>query len=489
MENTQRFNVSLSVRGYEDKKKIPYNTMVFQKKEVNEDELIEYIRKGHSFMAELKNYGITPYYKSDGKQCYHQPRKEEDIRQTYFVGVDVDDAELPFSDYIESISNEIQPTFAYTTPNDGIKGHRYRLIYILNEPIQKQRDFSCYYWGIVNTLNECTNTTNKDDCGAKIERLFNGNAKDNIKVFTTYKRYDLEELPKGEEIDAKPKKRVLHKEHTSQVVSDFSQMDFDDFLTKYLTRVYKPITKQDVMYNEEGFALLPKDFKEIKDEWETYQKIKVVGIGEGRKKWLYERLQKIKDIKPTITFDELLFNAVFVVKHRINNEDGKINKDYLFEVVKNVFEGESTIKWFENTKKFEVSKKWCSEHRIKPNQYKMMVRKALNFESISRWYNTTKSVMDNLRFAEDNNIKVSRRTLYNYCYENGINPKGQPMKRTHKATETNDGTTRHTEDNNTIQRKYEPTEWLQANEYREHCKLYELFAERHQKLMSLKMAI
>lgn len=482
MENTDKIMMSISVRGYEDKDTIPYNTMVFQRREVNEDELLDYIRKGHSFMAELKRYDIIPYFAEDGKQRYHQPRKEENVKRTYFVGVDIDDSTLTFNEYISTIS--LKPTFAYTTPNDGIKGNRYRLVYLLNEPIQKQSDFASYYWGIVNTLNECTHTTNNDNCGAKIERLFNGNAKESIKTYTTYRRYYLAELPKGEDINPTPRKHNKTP-HTSQVVNDYYNMDFDDFLTKYLTRVYEPITKQNVVYNSEGFALLQKNFKEIKDEWEAYRKIKVVGIGEGRKKWLYERLQKIKDIKPNITFDELLFNGVFVMKYRIDNADGKINKDYLFDVTKKVFEGKCTIKWFENTKKFEVSKQWCSEHKIKPNQYKMIVRKALNFESISKWYDPEISVMDNLRNAEENNIKVSRRTLYNYCKDNSINTKGEPRR----ATMQNDGTPHHTEDKNTIQRNYEPIKWAKAEEYREHCKLYQLFSERYQKIMSLKMAI
>jgi len=93
--------------------------------------------------------------------------------------------------------------------------------------------------------------------------------------------------------------------------------------------------------------------------------------------------------------------------------------------------------------------------------------------------------MDNLRNAEENNIKVSRRTLYNYCKDNSINTKGEPRR----ATMQNDGTPHHTEDKNTIQRNYEPIKWAKAEEYREHCKLYQIFSERYQKIMSLKMAI
>ena len=56
------------------------------------------------------------------------------------------------------------------------------------------------------------------------------------------------------------------------------------------------------------------------------------------------------------------------------------------------------------------------------------MEKGTNFDKIKQWYDSTKSVKDNLKFAQNNNIKVGQRTLYNYCNEMGISTKGEMME-------------------------------------------------------------
>lgn len=63
-----------------------------------------------------------------------------------------------------------------------------------------------------------------------------------------------------------------------------------------------------------------------------------------------------------------------------------------------------------------------TKHRI---MYKLC-----NDLSILAWYNVNKSVKENLNYAKENNIKVSRTTLYNFCDRNGINPKGNNKLKT-----------------------------------------------------------
>lgn len=423
MKTQFKFEISISYVPYKDKP-THYGAMLFRKENITPSEMIGMVKDGFSFMAVLNDYQVKQI-----DDRFYQGRTANDILQTNFIGVDVDDSTLTFNDYISTIS--LKPTFAYTTPNDGIKGNRYRLVYIVNEPIKEQSEFSTFYNGIISTLNEQTNTINNDDCGAKIERLFNGNAKENIKTFESGLIYSKNDLPKGENSLHVSTKQVIKPRKRNKVISivqnDFFSMDFEDFYIKY-EKTFEIITQSKIYY-QNGYALLDENYKELKrfDKSGIITERRKKGVGEGRKKALYNWLMKKKQIKPTVTKDELLFNAVFEICRFIDNRDGKLTKSYIMEVVNNVFDGECTMIQDENKRQFKVDKKWCSKNGFSANQYKNVIRKKLHFEEIGGWYDVSLSVKDNLKFARENNIKVSQKTLYRFCMENGINPKGEAI--------------------------------------------------------------
>ena len=320
-------------------------------------------------------------------------------------------------------------------------------------------------------------------------------------------------MPKGDvltHISTKqaPKARKSKKANTN-VEKDFFNLDFDEFYLKY-EKVFEIVTQSKIFYKN-GYALLDEKYKEIKrfDKLGIITERRKKGVGEDRKKALYNWLMKKKQIKPDITKDELLFNAVFEICRFIDNRDGKLNKAYIMEVVSNVFESECTMVEEPNHRQFKVDKVYCSKNGISANQYKNVVRKKLHFEEIGGWYDISVSVGKNLQFAKENNIKVSQKTLYRFCNENGINPKGEGTKEetnnnismkeegpTNKAeisAQKSDikqgGTTHQTQQETPLKRNYETIKWVNADEYREHCKLYQLFAERNQKIMSYQIAI
>jgi len=482
MKTQFKFEISISYVPYKDKP-THYGAMLFRKENITPSEMLGMVKDGFSYMAVLNDYDIKQI---DNRQ--YQGRTANDVKQTNFIGVDVDDSEIEFSDYISTIS--LKPTFAYTTPNDGIKGNRYRLVYILNEPIKEQSEFSTFYNGIISTLNEQTNTINNDDCGAKIERLFNGNGKDSIKTFESGFVYSKNDLPKVENSLHVSAKQVVKPRKRNKVISivqnDFFSMDFEDFYLKY-EKAFEIITQSKIYY-QNGYALLDENYKELKrfDKSGIITERRKKGVGEGRKKALYNWLMKKKQIKPTVTKDELLFNAVFEICRFIDNRDGKLTKSYIMEVVNNVFDGECTMIQDENKRQFKVDKKWCSKNGFSANQYKNVIRKKLHFEEIGGWYDVSLSVKDNLKFAHDNNIKVSQKTLYRFCKDNSINTKGEPMEEPQNKAENSDilsvnkqGEELHQPTpNNAIQRKYKPIsiiEWVMADEYRKTCKLWQTF--------------
>ncbi len=79
--------------------------------------------------------------------------------------------------------------------------------------------------------------------------------------------------------------------------------------------------------------------------------------------------------------------------------------------------------------RFRTDKEFCAKHGISPKSMKNIIKKILNYDSISTWYDPAKSVKENLHYAEANEIKnAKQRTLYNYCKAYGIDPKGTKNK-------------------------------------------------------------
>ena len=166
------------------------------------------------------------------------------------------------------------------------------------------------------------------------------------------------------------------------------------------------------------------------------------------------------------------------------------------ECVENVMNSECTIQTT-NTKRIRVNKNLAKDMGITPKAVANKARGELNHAKIGEWYDVSISVGKNLKFAKDNGIKVCRNTLKRFCKEMGINPKGEPTKEptnkaeisAQKSDKMQGELTHQPRQENTLKCNYEPIKWVNADEYRERCKLYQLFAERSQKIMSHKMAI
>ena len=479
--NTQfKFEISISYVPYKDKPKY-YGAMLFRKENITPSEMLGMVKDGFSFMAVLNDYDIKEI-----DDRFYQGRTANDVKQTNFIGVDVDDSTLTFNEYISTI--KLKPTFAYTTPNDGIKGNRYRLIYIVSESIKEQSEFSSYYNGIISTLNEQTNTTNNDDCGAKIERLFNGNGKSTIKTFESGLIYSKNDLPKGENSLHVSTKQVIKprksKKANTNVEKDFFNLDFDEFYSKYTMKVFEPIMMSNVDFKGKLFAELNEDFINIKrfNKRGVLSRENKLSVGGGRKKYLWKVLQLKHKIKPTITSDELLFNAVFEIVNFIDNTDSKLTKSYIIELVDNVLNSECTIQTT-NKQRIMINKKLADEMGISPRAAANKARGELNHAKIGEWYDVSISVGKNLKFAKENNIKVCRNTLKRFCKENGINPKGEaikeeinnniPMKEDTKIKAINsdilsvekvDGTTHHTQHENALQHKIKHLQYVPNDE-------------------------
>ena len=85
------------------------------------------------------------------------------------------------------------------------------------------------------------------------------------------------------------------------------------------------------------------------------------------------------------------------------------------------------------------------------------------------WYDPTKNVYQNVKIAKEKGNGEVYNTLQKYCFENGIDPNGEPQNKAENSVISSvgkvDGTTHHTQHENALQRTKRHisiTDWMEA---------------------------
>lgn len=180
------------------------------------------------------------------------------------------------------------------------------------------------------------------------------------------------------------------------------------------------------MSYEDGYCMLDDSYVAlpVRVKWENNKAtIKKYRDGERRRRRLYIDALLIRKIKMEITFVELLYNMVLRRKWYYDNSDGILTNRILVEIVDSVLKlAAEEFEKIKNIKhaRFKTDRIWCLENNITRRSYSRQVVKKLNFEKIGSWYDTSKSMVENYKWAQSNQIKVSKSTLRRFCDENQI---------------------------------------------------------------------
>ncbi len=126
------FNVSVSATCYKSKKEFveASGKLKYRKQEVTVSSFCELIKEGRSFCH---------CYDDDDEPFTNSTKTQYNFRYTSYIAFDIDDSPLPMENYLTTLS--YQPTIAYTTASNGIKGNRYRLIYCFDSKIKGKEQY------------------------------------------------------------------------------------------------------------------------------------------------------------------------------------------------------------------------------------------------------------------------------------------------------------------------------------------------------------
>lgn len=428
----QQIAISLSTEPFEDKNKIDWGKITYQRCNINLEQLQRVLSLGFCYTALFK----------DTFQIYD--KCEKNFKGIQIVTFDIDNVkdEIEMEQFIYDLP--IKPTIAYNTRNDHqIKQgdnkafSRFRLLYIFDEIITSKHIYKYIYGHIQSTFNQSyfDTTKNTDNCGKSLFQQFSGNATPNHRFFIDGTFFNIRDFLSDEEI------QQTIEEERKNFIDDYFKLEDTTIINRYQS-IYNLVTETEITYNEKGFAKLDKDYLKICYAFKTITKqtrdgdIKKICVpivwrdGQQRRKKLFQYAMLHKHIKPSIKFDELLYNTLFDFVHFIDNfnfkdEDNKdiITKQELFDIVVRAHRAKDTLN-IENKKHFKIDKEFCRENNITPKAQCNIVRKLLNDEVLKENYIKTLSVTENLQILAHFNIKASKRKLYDYCEENNINPKG-----------------------------------------------------------------
>ncbi len=232
----------------------------------------------------------------------------------------------------------------------------------------------------------------------------------------------------------------------SRFIADFedSKMSIADIVMKYIhTFGSKEVT--DVPHDVTlPYYDVPSDYIAIRRQWAMAEETKHNGTtyrhcvaircknGQGRRHRLFINLILRRFIWPSISFDNLLYNAVYELHTYIDNTDVNdlITKMDVANIAVNAFfeDLDKYTHLVESYKrpKYKICGEFCRDQGISKRQVQAMLlndmakkRKADTAAAIAKYYNADWSIAENVQYLNDMGVKISKKTLQNWKKENG----------------------------------------------------------------------
>ena len=410
--------------------------MRYKRTNVTCDEFIDYIENG---------YCIAHVYTDNDSVFSNATKTKKNFRYTNYISIDIDDSQMPMEQYINQI--QCKPTFAYHTYSDGIKGYRYRLVYVFKEPIYSD-EYRCIY----ENIKSCAGISNlKDDCMKSIAQCMIGNGS-NASTINTHHLFIKDDFmyTRDTSEDCPVKMHNVYREGGKHYASTLDKIEKpiekhfycslmslapSDFI-KYYSNTYHIINSSELIKSEdETHYTFPTPYYEIQRgyRWDSFvkdngeikpfTKEKRIHDGQRRRYKLFICAVIKCRIKPDITLEELIYNMVWERQMFYDNRDKILDNDFIIDLCRRAMDSDIQIPESKHPS-FIVNKEWAMKNGMNANQLRCMIIRMKNDNSIGSWYDCSLKMSDNLKWANENGIKISKGRLWTWCKENNINMMG-----------------------------------------------------------------
>ena len=328
------------------------------------------------------------------------------------------------------------PTFAYTTPSDGLNGERrFRLIYVFDTPIGEKEDFTALYNAIV-AENNIPQDTSHDTCGKTINQCFHGNGTGNIEWLHDghiwrVGDFDVEPCQHHPE-DKKRQQRAKEAAKTDfpldECFVDLLRNDRYCFISEY-SYMTAPTRSQGNLHHSGMFFTHEDGYYEISRKWESDGNGRKVihrwKNGEQRRKKLFVAARILLTVNPWMTNEELVYNLALELRHFYDNSEDTITTEQLIYIASSAVNSD----WQpEPTKKmFSLNPLFIPDEPMTVHKKVAMARRTLTNENIGNLYDATVTPYENYKVMKEEGIKVTKESVYRFARENGLSEKVPPF--------------------------------------------------------------
>ena len=322
-----------------------------------------------------------------------------------------------------------QPTFAYTTPRDGLNGERrFRLIYVFDTPIGEKGDFTALYNAII-AENHLTDDMGLDPCGKTINQCFHGNGTGNIEWLHDghichVSDFDIEPYREPAD-DPKRKQRAKEAAKTDFPLDgcflELLRNDRNFFIAEY-SHLTAPTRSTGNLHHSGLFFTHDDGYYSIVRKWEKDENGKMTihrwKDGEQRRKKLFVAARILLTVNPWMTNEELVYNLALELRHFYDNSTDTITTEELVYIASSA--SKSDWKPAQGKKTFSLNPLFNTEEPMTRQKRVALARRTLTDEKIGEIYDASLTPYGNFKVMKKMGMRVSWNTVKRFARENGL---------------------------------------------------------------------
>ena len=397
----------------------------------------------NSLMVVLKTgYCVAHCFKTQNEIFTQSEKTNDNFEYTQMIGIDVDDCDTDMETFINGLKRK--PTFAYTTFSNGIKGNRFRMIYLFNQKIDSIPLYKAVYNWITEGLNindNCMRSVSQQMFGTNFAaKWYNSNVWYDVPPFdesliTNQSANIKVQFSKCKNQSEKSKvQNGVSSQISKSFMDDMNCMASMDFISKY-RNCYPYFTETELQYKD-GYAVIDNNYYvvrrmwynqvyETKDGTVTVNEVRKYKDGNKRRIRMYNTARILRNIKNDITAEHLAYILYLEREYYYDNSDNILSNERLLSIATEItsMPMERVIMNNNGKNRFKVDKEYWRERGITPKQAVQIVRGQINDRNIGELYDCSLTDKENIAMMNEYGIKVSLITLKRWRKKNGITKK------------------------------------------------------------------
>lgn len=356
-------------------------------------------------------------------------RRNENFMGASCITLDIDHCQKPLEEAIQGIST----TIAYPTFSNGADGkYSYRLLIRLDNDLCSLDDYTRYATILATMLKDNVGIEVDHTCTQGTRMYFGTNSTVCIsEAKYNYTKVELEDwwtsaygnIPIAT-FDSIDNMAMSNVDRTSLVYKLLREGKTDkEIIYRCLARGYKPIYSTTIEWLEEEETRLVPDYIQINRKWEFDKNGKHIPHKweqkqGGRHIRFYKTLSIKKQIKPSIRYDELLFNAIYERYYFYDNSDNKLSNYWILSIIPYIL-NQNHIH-FQTSAKLKCNTEYLKQLGKSYQKATAEVKHKMLVDAVLPLYNKEFTIKENLEALQTKGLKLSLRTLKTILREVGI---------------------------------------------------------------------